>query len=1011
MEICARHQIEFPSGSYCPGCIASIALLEQPEDSPRPFASLGDYDLIEELGRGGMGVVYLARQRGLNRQVALKLLPSGSLAGHEFIRRFKREGELAASLQHPNIVKVHEAGELDGELYYSMELVSGGSLADWRDGKSQRPARAAQLLHTLAGAVEHAHRHGILHRDLKPANILIDENGSPKIADFGLARATESTGDLTLATHSFGSPAYMAPELIRDPRGASVASDVYSLGAILYFLLVGKSPFVSASLDELLRQVCECEPAAPRLLDPSIPRDLQKICLKVLDKNPAKRYASAGDFEEDLARFLDGRPVLARPAGPFLKTYRMARRSPWLTAAIVSLVIAIIIGVGGIARQSSIANQRADQIAKGAHQLRLNLYASDISAASVALQRGDKSLVSEILSRWENLPATEDPRGFEWHLLRAESQPVIHRIIDHRPATVTSVAVSADGKSLAVADQNGGTQVYPTEPGAVAPPIPLPSADEVAAIPEAFGAGWVLGSPQGEISWHSASGEIISTTSGRQFSVAEEKPLAVIAEMPRYHWWMKAGPAYLWDWQSQTRLREFPGEWRHCAISPDGKSIALAGLSGGLRLVNAANGEHRDIPTPFPVWALSFSKDGNQLSAGSRRAAIIWNLSQETAPPMIIPHDLTVWMTAFSPDASRFATTSSDRRVRVWNLTSPTVPPTILTGHKSEVWCAAFSRDGNQLFAGGKDGSIIAWERPAPKGTSDIMLHDHSTPPLFSPDGKLFVTCANGAGIIRDLSSGGETRAPAGILPISFSADGKALLVDAGGGKTGSLSLGSPTSIHEHPSHSIPGYPRYFRGLGNGRWIARVELNGDVNLLDPTTGESRHHLKGPTPGMRHVLAADPDGNRVVIGGHGDSSLVMHDLRNHTSIRLSPSSVYYYVCAAFSRDGKYLAGGDLSGPLHIWEAATGRLIRTLPGHPEETSAVAFSPDGKTLASMGRHQDLKLWHLPTWRELHSVNLPEAAYQLVFSPEGNHLIATQGRSENEWVEWFPARVSHSR
>ncbi|RYD67917.1 MAG: serine/threonine protein kinase, partial [Verrucomicrobiaceae bacterium] len=376
-------------------------------------------------GRGGMGVVYLARQSGLNRRVALKLLPSGNLAGQEFIQRFRREGELAASLQHPNIVRVFEAGQADGEFFYSMELITGGSLADWKDGKTHRPHDAARILRTISLAVDHAHQKGVLHRDLKPSNILVDEDGDPKIADFGLARLLDSQDGITVTTHSFGTPAYLAPELIRDPRAAAPASDIYSLGAIFYFLLTGRSPFVSASLDELLRQVRESEPPSPRLLNPSVPKDLQKICLKAVDKNPAKRYVSARELAEDLQRFLDGRPVLARPAGPLLKTFRFARRSPWLTTSLALLAITLAGGIGGIIRQSNIANQRADETARKAAELRLNLYASDISAASTALRRGDTPLAANILSRWENALPGEDPRGFEWFFRVGKFQEVL----------------------------------------------------------------------------------------------------------------------------------------------------------------------------------------------------------------------------------------------------------------------------------------------------------------------------------------------------------------------------------------------------------------------------------------------------------------------------------------------------------------------------------------------------------------------------------------------------------
>ena len=291
---------------------------------------------------------------------------------------------------------------------------------------------------------------------------------------------------MTLGTQSFGSTANMAPELIRDHRATSPLSDIYSLGGILYFLLTGRSPFVSASLDELLRQVKECEPAAPRVLDPSVPKDLQKICLKALDKNPAKRYASARDFGDDLQRFIRGEPVHAVPSGPMTRLARFARRAPWFAAASISLVLALIGGVGGIAWQAKIANQRADEITLQAEELRMNLYASDISAASLAIERGETPIANDILSRWEGLPSDKDPRGFEWHLLQEEARPAAYKLFGHREATITNIAVSTDGRRLAIVDQSGKVSIRPTH-GERPFEFPGWSADEVAAIPQALG--------------------------------------------------------------------------------------------------------------------------------------------------------------------------------------------------------------------------------------------------------------------------------------------------------------------------------------------------------------------------------------------------------------------------------------------------------------------------------------------------------------------------------------------
>lgn len=1006
MEHCDRHQIPFESGSYCPGCVAAVALFENAHELETPFSTLGDYELIRELGRGGMGVVYLARQKGLNRRVALKLLPSGDLAGNELIQRFQREGELAASLCHPNIVRIFEAGKTDDELFYSMELISGGSLADWREGKTQRPANAAALLRTLALAVAHAHEHGILHRDLKPSNILIDEDGNPKVADFGLARPVDTAGDLTLTTHSFGSPAYMAPELIRDSKSATAMSDVYSLGAILYFLLSGRSPFVSAFLDEMLRQVRECEPIPPRLTAPSIPLDLQKVCLKALDKNPAKRYASALEFSEDLGRFIDGRPVLARPAGPALKAYRLAKRAPWLTAAVAAFTLTLIGGVVGIAWWAKVANERADEIAHKSAKLRINLYSSDIATASLAVRRGDTPLAAEILSRWDSTPADDDPRGFEWQLLKLESLPTAHRLIDQRGATITNIAYSSDGRHLAIADQSGILRI-PDVDGEQSDDFPVLSGDDVAALPASLGGGWAVGNLK-EIRWLGPASREIAKTDGAQFSLSTQVTRAIIANTPRFHWWVNGGPAFVFDWKTGKRILEIPGEWRQAVISPDGRIAALADVKGGLKLITIDTGEVRDLPCSSPVWALSFSADGRKLSAGTRTSAIIWTLDNGS-PPLVLPHGLTVWMTAFSADGSHFLTASSDRRVRVWRTDHPADPPLILSGHRSEVWCAAFSPDGKTVAAGGKDGSVLSWKINTPVLSPEPIAHDLHSPPFFTPDGTALVHHQGNRSYMRNLQTGSETSLPEGVTALGISSDGRGVNVVDRNGSIGRASFFHPEEIRLWQMDPPQSDDRMLLSLCGGRWVSRVLANGEINLVNPANGKIAVKLPGPFPGMRHLVTGNEAGTLIAVGGDGQNSLVLHDLSAGRAVSLEPASSYYYVSAGFSPDGNLLAGGDLSGLIRVWDVRTRCLLATLPGHPEETSSVTFSPEGKTLASLGYHQDLKLWNVATWRELHSISIPDAAYNLIFSPDGGRLIVTMGETKNEWIECFPALENH--
>lgn len=300
----------------------------------------GDYELLEEIARGGMGVVYKARQVSLNRMVAVKMILAGQFAGEAEVKRFHTEAEAAANLQHPNIVTIHEIGEHEGLHYFSMDYVAGKNLAQAVRPGPMPAVQAARLVKLMAEAIQYAHQRGILHRDLKPQNVLLDEREQPRITDFGLARKIEREGSLTVTGAVMGSPGYMAPEQAagrQDQIGA--CSDIYGLGAILYHLITGKPPFAGATSAETILKVMEADPVAPRRLNPSTPGDLETICLKCLEKRPERRYSTARQLAEDLGRYLDQEPILARRASPVRRGWNWLQRHPWVITGVGSLAL------------------------------------------------------------------------------------------------------------------------------------------------------------------------------------------------------------------------------------------------------------------------------------------------------------------------------------------------------------------------------------------------------------------------------------------------------------------------------------------------------------------------------------------------------------------------------------------------------------------------------------------------------------------------------------------------
>lgn len=385
---CRTCGTDVPAGApfgHCPKCLIDLGFGPLPDDLPAAGGSagdqrFGDYELVEQLGRGGMGVVYKARQVRLNRLVALKMINSGEFASPTLIQRFHREAEAAANLHHPNIVPIYEIGELRGQHFYSMQLVEGTGLdkhisrsgfksdsasADARTGARDRQKQIAQILATVARAVDYAHRHGVLHRDLKPGNILLDAIGEPHLTDFGVAKVMgHDASNLTASGAIMGTPSYMAPEqAVGDSKHITVAADIYSLGAVLYSMLTGSPPFRASTPLETLKQVIEQEPKHPSTIREGLDFDLATIAMKCLEKEPQRRYSSALALAEDLERWLIDEPILARPIPVAARLWRWCRRNRAATAVLVLLVSGLAISLF-LLRQVSIERDQRERNAR-----------------------------------------------------------------------------------------------------------------------------------------------------------------------------------------------------------------------------------------------------------------------------------------------------------------------------------------------------------------------------------------------------------------------------------------------------------------------------------------------------------------------------------------------------------------------------------------------------------------------------------------------------------------------
>ena len=514
MQCPQGHQLG-PDDTVCPTC--GTLAVTQGERMPLPSASIyptiPGYRIVEELGRGGMGVVYRAEHLELKRQVALKMILAGALAGPRDLTRFRDEAEAMARFHHPRILQIYHVGEIDGNPFLTLELAEGGTLARKSGGKPQPPHEAAALVESLAQAVHAAHEHGIIHRDLKPANILLDAKGAPKISDFGLAKQMDQADDRTATGAILGTPSYMAPEQARGKSKSQAigpAADVYALGAILYDLLTGRPPFLGESPVDTLQQVLGQEPVPPTRLQPKVSPELEGICLHCLEKQPSLRYPSAQALADDLRRFQNHEPTLVRPVSPWGRLRKWARRRP-AAAALIGVILAALTALFlmgffyNLELQNALANIGLEKQATTAARLEIdkektatNLARQEVEqqknatasarkdvdqqkeATAAAQEEADYNLyLSQIILADSQFHANRVAfaeqalgkcpprlRGWEWRYLKLLCHAEVMTLLGPT-ASVTALAFSNDHQRLAVASWDGAIYVFNPQSGAM----------------------------------------------------------------------------------------------------------------------------------------------------------------------------------------------------------------------------------------------------------------------------------------------------------------------------------------------------------------------------------------------------------------------------------------------------------------------------------------------------------------------------------------------------------------
>lgn len=958
------------------------------------------YDLLGEIARGGMGVVYRARQKGVARLVALKMMLPAAVPDYEASRRFELEVEAVARLDHPNIVPIYEVGSAEGSPYFTMKLIEGGSLGAKIKGLSNDHCAGVQIMAAITRAVEYAHQRGILHRDLKPGNILLDLRNFPYLTDFGLAKYANRESSLTMSGVVMGTPTFMAPEQASGrTREITTAADIYSLGAILYLILTGKPPFESDAAIDILRRVVDDEPDRPSSINRHVDRDLETICLKCLEKEPQRRYPSAAALADDLERWLRHEPILARPSTALEQLVKWARRKPVIAGLAAGLTIAVLTGFAATFqqwRQAEAARLFAEDKAYAETKARIE--------ADQQRNRAEEALTRMELTRIEDRftagDSTQAILGLA-DLLRR--QPTNHIAAERLLSAITyrnfvlpepfqvefakgvsAVGLHPDGRRAFgasgdrtvriwdLAARNGGSMVQVRHSAAVLDArissdgawLVTASADRTAQI------------------WNFTTGEAVSGPLSHPDVVSQVMFLAGSHQIVTACW---DGGCRVWDSVTgkllATRLGS-RGGIRWIRNHPQGALIAI-GIEQSVELWDWKSGQL--VGAPIQAGSLvhsgSFSPDGSMLAVGCRGGGVVqvWSVADGQPMSPVLPHPREINHVEFSPRGDLLLTASRDGSARVWAVANWRQAYAPLR-HDKEVTVARFSPDGERIATASIDGTARIWRTQTGEPETEPMRHPGTATDLaLTADGRLLTgsqdRSGKGTARVWNFAAGKpgplQLNHPSPVISSTVSRSRKLLVTAAEDGILRSWDL---QTLLPEGWIQWQGRVKDLGFVGLSDRLAVLTDDGRLGVLDYREGQLIRPNIPIWPGVREMRLAT-SANVIGAVNHEGEVVVRSSVTGDEMAKLTPDGFPEPVIALAPDGLKVLVLGSKNP--RVWDVVTGKPLSPPLPHDSFASRGVFSHDGRRVLTFSAKEAVKVWETSSGELL--LTIPAAGFEL--------------------------------